>query len=239
MLVAAAVCPHPPALVPEATGAAGASENDAAELRQLRTTCDDAVGTLLATRPDLLAVVGSGPASATYPATAAGGLHEYGVQFTIGTGSPVLPLSLTIGKWLLARNASVPAVELHAIAAHAASDDCRALGARIVSGKPRVAMLLMGDGPGRRARQAPGAVDAEADSFDAEVTAALAHADTQRLAMLDPEVATALFAAGRPAWQALAGAAAQGGNELDARLTYSAAPFEVSYYVATWTPRRG
>ena len=55
MLIAAAVCPHPPLLVPEATGAPGAGD---AELRRLRTACHQAVSALLAERPDLIAVVG-------------------------------------------------------------------------------------------------------------------------------------------------------------------------------------
>ncbi len=56
MLVAAAVCPCPPLLVPEV--AAGA----APELDPARAACLDAVGVLAASRPDLLVVVGPGTA---------------------------------------------------------------------------------------------------------------------------------------------------------------------------------
>ena len=52
MLVAAAVCPCPPLLVPEV--AAGA----APELDTARAACADALGVLAAARPDLLVVVG-------------------------------------------------------------------------------------------------------------------------------------------------------------------------------------
>ena len=41
-----------------------------------------------------------------------------------------------------------------------------------------------------------------------------------------------LFVAGRAAWQVLAGAASR--CPFAAGLRYAAAPFEVSYYVATW-----
>ena len=41
-----------------------------------------------------------------------------------------------------------------------------------------------------------------------------------------------LFVAGRAAWQVLAGAASRG--PFAAGLRYAGAPFEVSYYVATW-----
>ncbi|MHC5906030.1 hypothetical protein ACVNF4_19305 [Streptomyces sp. S6] len=52
MLVAAAVCPCPPLLVPEI--AAGA----APELDAARAACTDALGVLAASRPDRLGVAG-------------------------------------------------------------------------------------------------------------------------------------------------------------------------------------
>jgi hypothetical protein len=64
------------------------------------------------------------------------------------------------------------------------------------------------------------------------VTAALAAADPGALAALDPGRDQELFVAGRAAWQVLAGAASAGAFTADLR--YAAAPFEVSYYVATW-----
>ena len=52
-LLAAAVCPHPPMIVPAvATGAAS-------ELDGLRTACDEAVARLLAASPDTVCVVGA------------------------------------------------------------------------------------------------------------------------------------------------------------------------------------
>ncbi|MEW2563584.1 class III extradiol dioxygenase subunit B-like domain-containing protein [Streptomyces griseorubiginosus] len=67
MLVAAAVCPCPPLLVPEV--AAGA----APELDTARAACADALGVLAAARPDLLVVVG--------PAEQSGrGVHAEGTR---------------------------------------------------------------------------------------------------------------------------------------------------------------
>jgi hypothetical protein len=105
MLIAAAVCPHPPLLIPQATGAPGAGDT---ELRRLRTACHQAVSALLAERPDLIAVVGADPgteSTAEYPPRTSGRLHDFGVPFAIGEdhGPPSLPLSLTIGKWLLSQ----------------------------------------------------------------------------------------------------------------------------------------
>jgi len=229
MLIAAAVCPHPPLLVPEVTGASDPGDR---ELRRLRAACRDAVAVLLGAAPGLLVVVGGAGQTAEYPAAAGGSLRGFGVPFIVG-GDPVLPLSLTIGKWLLAGALPPsPSVTWQGIASGAATADCLSLGEKLAALAPRVALLAMGDGPGRRARGVPGATDAEADRYDEQVSAALAAADPGALAALDPRRDQELFVAGRAAWQVLAGAAAPGAFTADLR--YAAAPFEVSYYVASW-----
>lgn len=96
MLVAAAVCPHPPLIVPELAGAA------APELDGLRAACAAAIGAVLAVDHDLLVVVGSDERTRAYGGQAAGTLGPWGVDVRVGEGEPVLPLSLTIGRWLLA-----------------------------------------------------------------------------------------------------------------------------------------
>src|SRR5207247_9018219 len=103
MLIAAAVCPHPPLLVPEVTGA---SDPAVRELGRLRTACRDAVAVLLGTAPDLLVVVGGAGQTAEYPATNGGRLRDFAVPLTLAE-APVLPLSLPIATWLPA--AAVPA----------------------------------------------------------------------------------------------------------------------------------
>ncbi len=231
MLIAAAVCPHPPLLIPEATGAPGAVD---AELERLRTACRQAVDALLAEGPDLIAVVGGDPETAQtteYPPRTPGRLHEFGVPFTIGTGdgSRGLPLSLTIGKWLLAGHEAA----WWGIASDAPPAECLQLGEKLATLAPRVALLAMGDGPARRARAAPHAADTDADRYDDQVAGALAAADPCPLAALDPRHDGPLEIAGRAAWQVLAGAAR--GRELSGRLLYAAVPLEVSYLVATWT----
>ena len=234
MLIAAAVCPHPPLLVPEVTGAHGPGAPDpaAGELRRLRAACRDAVAVLPGEAPDLLVVVGGAGQTAEYPAAAGGSLRDFAVPFTVGA-DPVLPLSLTIGKWLLAGTVPPsPPVTWQGIASGAAPADCLSLGEKLAGLAPRVALLAMGDGPGRRARGVPAAADPEADGYDDEVSAALAAADPGALAALDPGRDQELFVAGRAAWQVLAGAAPPGAFTADLR--YAAAPFEVSYYVATW-----
>jgi hypothetical protein len=229
MLIAAALCPHPPLLVPAATGASGPDDT---ELQRLRAACHGAVATLRAAPADLIVVVGGAERTAEYPPEAFGHLHEFGIPFAVGDpGNPaVLPLSLTIGKWLLSRSA--PGTAWWAIAADTPTGECLDLGAKLAALAPRVALLVMGDGPGRRARAAPGAVDAAADRYDIQVAAALAAPSPGALAALDPAQDPELFIAGRAAWQVLAGAAGQ--DSFDAALDYAAAPFEVTYVVATW-----
>jgi hypothetical protein len=239
MLIAAALCPHPPLLIPAATGGPGPGDT---ELERLRTACHQAVVALRGAAPDLIVVVGGSERTGEFPPDASGGLREFGVPFGVGDdqGHPaVLPLSLIIGKWLLTRAAAgsvtahgEPPTAWWGIAADAPADECLELGGKIAALAPRVALLAMGDGPGRRARGAPGARDSATDRYDEEVAAALAAPSPRALAALDPAADGELFIAGRAAWQVLAGAAGQ--DDFAAALAYAAAPFEVSYFVASW-----
>jgi hypothetical protein len=245
MLIAAAVCPHPPLLVPAATGASGPGLT---ELERLRAVCLQAVAALAAEAPDLIAVVGGALRTSEYPPDAPASLRDFGVPFAIGeisADSPVLPLSLTIARWLLGQAVPPPPTAetdigptptvWWGIAADAPPGECRVLGEKLAALAPRVALLAMGDGPGCRARGIEAAQDPAADRYDAQVAAALAAADPAALAALDPGQDGDLFIAGRAAWQVLAGAAT--GASFDARLHYAAAPFEVTYFVASWHRR--
>jgi len=101
MLIAGAVCPHPPLLIPAALGSAAAAPP--AELRKVGDAASRAVSGLADVRPDLIVAVGGGAAEREYGADASGGLHAFGIGVTVGPGEPVLPLSLTVGRWLLER----------------------------------------------------------------------------------------------------------------------------------------
>jgi hypothetical protein len=230
MLTAAAVCPHPPVLVPAATG--GPAGPGDAELARLRHACDAAVAALICAEPDVVVLVGGADRTTRYPQGAAGSLAGYGVPFTIGAGDPVLPLSLTIGRWLLAR-AGHTGAETQSVDAGTDPQKCLSLGAELVSGASRVALLAMGDGPARRARNAPGAQDAAADRYHERVARALAAADPRALAALDPAQDGELFVAGRAAWQVLAGAMDHGPGTFRSEVRYAAAPFEVTYFAAS------
>jgi hypothetical protein len=109
MLIAGAVCPHPPLLIPAALGSA--ASDPPAELRKVAGAAVQAVSGLAGGRPDLIVVVGGGAAEREYGAEASGGLHAFGVGVTVGPGEPVLPLSLTVGRWLLERAGILPGGE--------------------------------------------------------------------------------------------------------------------------------
>ncbi len=241
MLIAGAVCPHPPLLIPAALGSA--ASDPPAGLRKVSDATARAVAGLAAARPDLIVVVGGGAAEREYGADASGGLHAFGVGVTIGAGEPILPLSLTVGRWLLERGgildrdgnpagAGGPAVVFQEVARHAAAGDCLKLGRILADRAPWVALLAMGDACARPAREAPGVPDPEAQDYDEDVAEALAAADARWLARLDPALDEELVVAGRAAWQVLAGAA--GGRWMDGRLLCMSAPYGVTYLVASW-----
>ncbi|KIF07061.1 hypothetical protein PL81_04125, partial [Streptomyces sp. RSD-27] len=169
MLVAAAVCPAPPLLVPEV--AAGA----AAELDGARTACSDALAVLAASRPDLLVVVGAADEDqqGPYPQGSRGGFHGFGVDAEVRLGEGEegprpLPASLAVGAWLLgrARWGAAP-VEGLAVAAPLEAARCLETGRELAAADERVALLVMGDGSACRTLKAPGYLDDRAAAFDA------------------------------------------------------------------------
>lgn len=234
MLVAAAVCPHPPLLVPEL--ASGAID----DLADLRAACDTAVAALTAATPDRLLVIGSTipqpggnpPAVAPLPPAR---FAAYGPRPGDDTAPADAPLSLLVGRWLLDR-VGYPSDRAGGLAVPAdlPPADCAALGRDLAGSADRTALLVLGDGSARRATAEPGAPDPAADAFDAAAAVALAAGDPAGLLALDPARAAEVHAVGRAPWQVLAGAAEPG--PWRAELTHDSIPAEVRYLVATWLP---
>lgn len=229
-IVSAAVCPHPPLLVPElATGAAP-------DLDPLRTACLSAIAHL-STATHLL-VTGSTPPPqglTSFDGSAGGSFAAYGAPgVRVGTGDAVLPLSLVMGAWLVEQTkaAELPRTYL-AVPADASPAHCLELGREIAAGNDRIGLLVMGDGSARRSEHSPVHLHPRAEIFDTTVATALHHADSAVLAALDPDLAADLQAAGRAPWQVLAGALQT--TSLTGNLTYHAAPYGVGYFVATFT----
>ncbi|MFG3155091.1 class III extradiol dioxygenase subunit B-like domain-containing protein [Streptomyces sp. NPDC048219] len=245
MLVAAAVCPCPPLLVPEV--AAGA----APELDAARAACADALGVLAAARPDRLVVVGPAPEAGpeTYPAGTRGSFRGFGVELDVclgpdeasdevpdGTARPgaELPYGLAVGAWLLRRTGWADApVEGLGVGEHLPAERCAALGRDAAARAPRVALLVLGDASACRTLKAPGYLDERAAPFDAAAGRALGTADVAALAALDAGLARELKVSGRAPWQVLAGAAE--GTALTGALLYEDAPYGVGYVAAVWS----
>jgi hypothetical protein len=239
VLLAAAVCPHPPLLVP------GVASGATPETADLRAAAAAAVHRLVAAQPDLVVVVGAAPGMGPCDPQARGNLAPYGVDVQVGagTGEASLSLALTIGLWLLESHApDVPRL-LFGVHPETEAARCASLGAGIAERAPRVALLVMGDGSARRSLKGPGYLDDRAEGFDSDVSAALADVEPQRLLDLDVALSEELLVAGRAAWQVLAGAAqareAAGEPALSGDVGYAAAPYGVCYLVATWLPTAG
>jgi hypothetical protein len=235
MLIAAAVCPHPPLLVPELAGGL------APALDGLRAACDTAIGRVYAAEPDSLLVLG---ATQNPSLAAVGSFREYGLDLRVDGGwasswdgeddDRPMPLPMLVAAWLLRDRPLTPPRTVVCVPENGRAN-LAALGRTMAAGDRRVAMLVMGDGSACRSPQAPGHFDERAEAYDAAVGKALAAADTAALAALDPELSRDLLAAGRPAWQVLAGAAASAEQVFDSELLYAEAPYGVGYFVASWT----
>ena len=240
-LVAAAVCPHPPLLVPEI--AAGA----APELDDLRTACDAVVARLLASGARRIAVVGSDEATREHVYPSWGSFAPWGVPIDAGLGDPdearrrghsPLPLSLLVAAWLLGRRECTErpvSCSMLGVAGSADPAECVRIGEAIDGAEPW-AILVMGDGSACRGVKAPGYDDPRAQPYDDRVAEALAGADANALRDLDPELSARLRVAGRAPWQVLAGAVTATGDGWRGDLIYYAAPYGVAYFVASWEP---
>ncbi|MER0244238.1 class III extradiol dioxygenase subunit B-like domain-containing protein [Streptomyces sp. HSW2009] len=181
---------------------------------------------------------GAGPEGAaeglgrSAPERTAGGDGTQGADHW--AASRQLPLSLTVGGWLLERAQWTAApVEGVGVLEDLDTARCTALGRELADSADRVALLVTGDGSARRTLKAPGYLDERAAAFDAAVAQALGTADVAALTALDVPLARDLLACGRSAWQVLAGAAP--GAALHGELLYDEAPYGVGYVVATWS----
>ncbi|MEV0940173.1 hypothetical protein AB0I90_07335 [Micromonospora wenchangensis] len=250
-LLAAAVCPHPPLIVPELAGAA------APELAELRAACAAAVAALYAAGADTVVLVGAGERTTELALPRRGSFAPWGLPLTVGLatagGDPVppsgdvepvsppaddepLPLSLLVGAWLVDRTAppAPTAWRMVSVASDEPADRCAALGAGLRVDGPW-ALLVLGDGSACHGPKAPGYDDPRAGAYDEGVARALADADADALLGLDPELSAQLRVAGRPAWQVLAGAVRTAGGDWHGELRHHGVPYGVGYLVASWT----
>jgi hypothetical protein len=258
MITAAALCPSPPLLAREVTG------RDPV-VPELRRACAEAVRRLVRCAPDVIAVVGPAPATARWPADRRPDLSGFAPQAAADAaapgqprppgGHPALPLPLALGTRLLDQAGYTGARGLEAVGYDEPTAGCVALGEQIAASHGRVGLLVMADGSARRGHRAPGYLDERAAAFDAAVEDAVRDGDLDALLDIDPALARELLAAGRPAWQVMAGAvhappsagALHGPPSAGAprerppasEILYSDDPFGVAYLVASLAPPGG
>ncbi len=226
MLVAAAVVPNPPLLVPVVAGEL------APDLEACRVACGKVIGALLDARLDLLVVIGGGATRREHDRDAVGSLRPYGVDELLGLGSGprALPLSLGVARWLLGP-APLPPLALYEIRRSETTFRCAALGQELSDRGARVGLLVAADGSAYPS-QTPVGDDGRGGAYDERWTAALEHGDGTALLDLDPADDTPLWVAGRAALQVLGGALVASGGDWAGELAWRGAPYGVGYAVA-------
>jgi hypothetical protein len=231
----AAVLPHPPLLVPELVG------DGAEQVVPVLSACDRVLARVRSvpgvgsTVP--LVLVGGGGLTRRHPSSAWGSLAGFGVPVHAparhGDDLPTLPLSLTVGRWLLDRGQPDGiAPVLQEVAADASPAICADLGRSLRREVGPAVWLVLGDGSACRSERAPGFLDPRAEQLDGAVADALHRGDPAALAALDPQLCRELLVGGRAAWQVLAGAVPR--SPAGSELALACAPFGIGYLVGLW-----
>ena len=239
-MVAAAVLPHPPVLIPEV--AAGA----AVELDHLRAACAKALGVVKEIPHDRLVVVGCADGGVAdggageYAAGDFGTMAGYGVPLDVrwpgGIGAVLsdsaparrLPLSLTVAAWVMQHSPVSGGVvsggvvngwgdaAAVAIRSDEPTEALVAWGDRLANSADRVVMVAMGDGSNALSTKAPGYLIPGAREWHDDAVAALGSADVDVVLALDASEAARFGAVGRAPWQVMAAAASAPTSEQEA-----------------------
>lgn len=229
VMVAAVVCPHPPLLFRELSGAQDA-------LPDLRAACRRALGSALSSVPDVVVVVGGAEEAREWDASLPADVRRFGTSVAphVSGAGRALPLSLGVGKRLLEEAGWRGEVQYHSLPwdadASSVTEAARAVGK--VEGS--AVLLVLGDGGTRRGEKAPGYVDERAFAYDDEIGRALAEGDAEALTRLDPALAEELGVLGRAAFGVLGEVVAGQGGRPRAQVLYRDDPFGVEYTVALW-----
>lgn len=225
MIVATVVCPHPPLLLRELSGAQDA-------VPELRAACRDALASALATRPDAVVVVGGADRPGGWDPSLPVDVRRFGT--TTAPHVSGLPQSLGVAKRLLEEAGWVGPLHLHAVSWDADPTAVTELARAVGEVEGRVVLLVLADGSTRRGEKAPGYLDDRAFAFDDEVVAALERGDAEALAVLDADLAEELMVLGRSALGVLGEAVRAQGGTPRPRVLYRDDPYGVQYTVALW-----
>lgn len=220
-----ALCPHPPLLLRELSGALDA-------VPALRDACRAAVAELADPHPDEVVVVGAadhaGPVDAGLPVD----VRRFGTTGPRTAPGAALPQSLGVGRRLLDEAGWDGPTTFRAVSWDAGADELAALADDLLE-RPGAALLLLGDGSACRGEKAPGFLDERAFGFDDAVADALASGDPGSLRDLDLALAAELMVGGRSVLRLL-GLLGDRRRPTRAVLTHREDPYGVSYLVARW-----
>jgi len=215
VIVAAAVCPPPPALVPRVGVGL-------AELEPVRAAAHAAVESLLGQDPERVVVIGPDRIAVDADEGAGGTFARFGVDLTAGGGNLVLPAAYTVGAWLL--DAAGWTGPRHYTSSRPEPGD-------------RDVLLVMADADTSAGVSAPTHGDPRAAGLADIVAKALDTGDAAALAGLDVDLAREWEGTGVPALQLLGELIEREtakGASITAHLRSDEAPFGVRYWVADW-----
>src|SRR2546423_1648968 len=141
----------------------------ASALDRLRTACDEAVARLLAASPDTVCVVGAAETTAEHRFPYRASFAEWGVPVEAplsepGPDTPVLPLSVGVGVWLLSRAGGASCRVVTVAAAPPPAEGVQ-LGDRLAH-PGRLVLLALCHGTACPATEGPCYLDPRAEPFD-------------------------------------------------------------------------
>ncbi len=219
MILAAAVCPHPPGLPPQVG-------LGLPELEPTRIAAADAVAALLESDPSRVVVIGPDEHPVDADESAAGSFAGFGVDLVVGGPGVRLPAAYAVGAWLLDE---------------AGWDGPRRYTSATPNPGDRDVLLVLADADTAVGVSAPTHGDPRAAALESVITTALADADATTLAALDPETAREWQGTGvaplRLLGELVTDETAKGAS-VTARLRSDETPFGVRYWVASWSLTR-
>ena len=210
------------------------------ELVEIRESAIAAFEAALVPQPDRAVIIGAGLVTEAHSG-GWGSLRGFGVPYDVALNpgdqysrpsGRRLPLSLTVGAWLL-EQVDWPGERI-ALEVDAAStdDELDMIGRLIGDSELSTLLLVVADGSAARTDKAPASFHPGAEAFDARVVEVLAGGDPESLRTIDRAEALAVTAAGRPAWRVAA--TAMRGATYAGEVLVDEAPYGVGYVVARW-----
>ena len=178
VIVSAAICPPAPLLARELTGLDPV-------VPELRRACAAAAGRLVRSAPEVIAVVGAGRRTGTWPTDSRFNLAAFAPALgtrggrALGPG-PALPLPLGLGARLLDECGYRGSRRLQSVNQDEPTTACLRLGADLADLGGRVGLLVMADGSACRSLRAPGYLDPRAAAFDGALERAVRAAISAR-----------------------------------------------------------